>query len=266
MALAYRASGALLYPVSAHMIFRALNASNSLMSSSFALALSLMLAAVTGQGQQRALLRWPEVPACSSSFLPAGTVVLRPAASWALTIWESAMHADGCAALASTLAQHLPQLADQLQRQAAVVHLSKNAYAASQGREIDREGLLLDAVDVRSPPRRTSPQVTRQIGPADGDGEVGHHLRLCRNRPLLIGQVRRVPWRCGHGTRSPATRSSCWRSGPRQGNRTKDPGAGDGWSPRHQGSLCELRQHANSDQIEHAHALYADLHQFINRL
>ena len=51
-ALAYRASGAPLYPVSAHMIFRVLNTLDGLMSGGCAQALSLMLAAVTARADR----------------------------------------------------------------------------------------------------------------------------------------------------------------------------------------------------------------------
>ena len=99
-ALAYRASGAPLYPVSAHMIFRVLNALNSLMSSSFAPALSLMLAAVTARASSQPSASTARCrPRPSIFFPPWYPRVFRPAVSWALTIWESTMHADGCAAL-----------------------------------------------------------------------------------------------------------------------------------------------------------------------
>ena len=123
------------------------------------------------------------------------------------------------------LAQQLPQLADQLQRQAAVVPPFKERVGRLPGREISREGPPLDAVlDHVGHRVAHRPQVMCHRA-ADGDGEVRHHLpgpwlEYC---PLLIGQVRRVPRRA---VTAPAARRRAARAGvPGRGrvNRHENP-------------------------------------------
>jgi hypothetical protein len=81
------------------MICSVLNASKSLMISSFAPALSLTEAAVTTRASSQPSASTARCRPLPVIFLPPWyPLVFLLTVSWALTIWESAMHADGCAA------------------------------------------------------------------------------------------------------------------------------------------------------------------------